>query len=237
MPELELKLEGEVAIVTMDEGDNRLNLRMCNAWLAMLDKIEKETGALTLVVKSAHEKIWSNGFDQEWIKAREEAGDNRSVTQFLIRDLELRRRMLLYPLITVAAINGHAFGGGAIFSCCFDFRFMRSDRGYFCIPAIDLGYPIVAGTAALLSQTMPMYMFEDALLTGRRFTGKEAAANCVIRAAYPNDVLMERVMDFARGLNKGRTIIGQMKQVLNSHVIELLDEVDMPTICQGHFSV
>jgi enoyl-CoA hydratase/carnithine racemase len=234
---LELKLEDKVAIVTMDEGENRLNLKMCDAWLAMLEKVEKETTALTLVVKSAHEKIWSNGFDREWVKLRQAAGDTESVRQFLIRDLEMRRRMLLYPLITVAAINGHVFGGGAIFSCCFDFRFMRSDRGYFCIPAIDLGYPIVSGTCALLRQAMPMHMFEEALLTGRRFTGDEAAANHAVTAAYPNEVLMGKVMAFAGTLNKGRTIIGQMKQVLNGKIINILDEVDLPVVSKGHFQV
>ena len=136
MAKLDLKLEDKVAVLTMDEDDNKLNLDMCNSFLAMLDKIEEQTDALTLVVKSAHEKIWYNGFDTDWVSERLQAGDREIVKKFLLKDIELRKRILTYPMITIAAINGHVFGG-AVLSCCFDFRFMRSDRGFFCIPAVD----------------------------------------------------------------------------------------------------
>ena len=43
-------------------------------------------------------------------------------------------RVLAFPRITVAAINGHAFAGGGMLALAHDFRVMRSDRGYFCLP-------------------------------------------------------------------------------------------------------
>ena len=69
MAKLEYKLEDGVAVMTMNEGDNRLNLGMCASLMEMLDKIEKETEALTLVVNSGHDRIWCNGFDTDWISA------------------------------------------------------------------------------------------------------------------------------------------------------------------------
>ena len=94
MAKLDLKLEGKVAIVTMDDGDNKLNLDMCDGLLVVLDRIEKETDALTLVVRSGHPHIWSNGFDLDWVNARYQAGDKESVARFLVRDMELRIRLL-----------------------------------------------------------------------------------------------------------------------------------------------
>ena len=45
MSKLDLKLEGTVAVVTMDDGDNKLNLEMVDGLLAVLDRVEKETDA------------------------------------------------------------------------------------------------------------------------------------------------------------------------------------------------
>jgi Delta3-Delta2-enoyl-CoA isomerase len=236
MARLDLKLDGRVAVVTMVEDDNKLNLDMCNSLLEMLDKIERETEAVTLVVTSGHEKIWSNGFDIDWVEARLAEGEKEPVMQFLQRDLELRRRLLAYPLITIAALNGHVFGGGAVLSLCFDFRFMRSDRGFFCIPVVDRGYPIFQGTSALLGSVLPMYMVEDVILTSRRFTGVECAANHVVAEAYDNAELMSKTMTFASGLNKSRQIVGEMKKVLNGPVLKLMEK-DIDHITQGEIRV
>jgi enoyl-CoA hydratase/carnithine racemase len=233
---LDLNLKDKVAVLTMNEDDNKLNLAMCNSLLAMLDRVERETEALTLVIKSGHDRIWSNGFDTDWITARLAAGDKATVREFLSKDLELRRRLLLFPLITIAAINGHVFGGGAVMSCCCDFRFMRADRGFFCIPVVDRGFPIVPGTAALLQNVVPLTVVEELVLTGHRFTGAECAASHIVAAAYPNDELMDRVMAFAGGLNKGRWIIGQMKQGKNGHVVKLMEE-DLKYIEDGQVKV
>jgi enoyl-CoA hydratase/carnithine racemase len=220
LAKLDLKLDGKVAVVTLDQDDNRLNLDLAISLLGILDRVEKETEALTLVVKSGHARVWSNGFDTDWINARLAVGDKEAVSQFLAEDIELRRRLLTYPLLTIAAINGHVFGGGAVLSCCFDFRFMLSQHGYFCIPAIDRRYPIVPGTAALLKHVMPMYMVEDIILSGRRFTGKEALAGQIITAVYDESEFIDNVMAFAHGCGKGRWIVGEMKKVYHLGVLE-----------------
>lgn len=236
MAKLDLNVDGKVAVVTMNDDDNKFNLDMVDGLLAVLDRVEQETDALVLVIKSGHPHIWSNGFDLDWVAARYEAGDRDSVVSFLVRDMELRMRLLTYPLITIAAFTGHVFGGAAVLSCCFDFRFMRSDRGYFCIPVVDRGYPILPGTRELLGNVLPPSLFPELILTGRRLTGLECADYNVVSAAYPNEELMDRVMAFAGGLNKDRQIVGRMKQVLNSRIIQLMEE-DKAVLQQGDVRV
>jgi enoyl-CoA hydratase/carnithine racemase len=230
---LEWKLEDKVAVLTMSNGENRLNIPFCEELLLALDNIEQESEALTLVVASSHSHIWCNGFDVDWVRGRLEAGDKEAVKQFLKVDLELRKRLLAYPLITIAAISGHVFGGGAVLSCCFDFRFKRSDRGFFCIPAIDNDFALLPGTAELLKGTMPRYAMQDIVLTGRRVPGSEAVDHRVGRSAHPQAELMLKVMEFARGLNKNRIIVGEMKRTKNARILKLMNEVDPGIIEMG----
>jgi Delta3-Delta2-enoyl-CoA isomerase len=207
----------------MNAGDNRLGLDLCTSLLAMLDRVEKQTEARALVVTSGHDRIWSNGFDTDWIGARLAQGETQVIMDFLARDIELRRRLLLYPLTTISAINGHVFGGGAVLSLCFDFRLMRSDRGYFCIPLVDRGFPIFPGTAALLRQALPVHMVEAIVLGGLRYTAAECTTNGIIMAAYDKAELMERATGFGRFVGKDRQTMAEIKQVLNGDIARLME--------------
>lgn len=40
-------------------------------------------------------------------------------------------RLLSFPIPCIAAINGHAYGGGLAFAFSHDYRIMRQDRGLF----------------------------------------------------------------------------------------------------------
>ncbi|MFA5064324.1 MAG: enoyl-CoA hydratase/isomerase family protein [Dehalococcoidia bacterium] len=236
MAKIDLEVNDKVALVTMDEADNKLNIGMVRSLMEALDKIEKESEALTLVVKSGHSHIWTNGFDIDWILASLEKGNSAEVKQFLVMDLQLRRRLLTYPLITIAALNGHTFGGGAVFSSCFDFRFIRSDRGFFCIPVIDRQYPILPGTRELLHSVFPAHVVRELILTGRRLTGLECVSSHVVSAAFSNEEMMDKVMAFAGGLNKSRGIVGDMKKILNGPIIDLIDK-DAASIKEGQIVV
>ena len=233
---IDWKLDDRVAVITMDEDANKFNTNMVKSMLEMLDAIEKETMAQTLVVKSGHSHIWAYGFDIDWLLDNLAKGNNKEVREFLYLDLMLRKRLLTYPLLTIAALNGHCFGGGAIFSCCFDFRFMRSDRGYFCIPLVDRKLDILPSTHELLINVLPGYIYRDLMLTGRRLTGTECAANHVVTAAYKNEELLNKVMAYARGLNKERGIVEEIKKSMNGAIARLIQQ-DADNLLDGKIQV
>jgi len=224
----EYTLDEQVAVLTMNE--TKFNINSLTEFLSVLDQIEKDTEAKALVVRSSDEKIWSNGIDLDWLLPHVQKRERNVTDIFSAKLNELLKRILVYPMITVAAITGHAFAGGAIMACCFDFRFMRKDRGFFCFPEVDLGIPFMPSMTAMVKKAMPMYLVEDMQLTGRRLTADELESRHVIRKACTMDELMSEAISFARGLNKERAIVAKLKNVLHKDVLTVMEVEDPPAI-------
>lgn len=234
---IEIKMEGQVAVVTLNEGENRLNLDFLKKFMDVLDHVEKQTDANVLVVRGAHEKIFSNGIDLEWLMPILQKNDKATAKKFIENMMELFKRILLYPMPTIAAITGHAFAGGAILSCYFDFRFMRSDRGFMCFPEVDLGIPFLPGMMTAMSKAVPRYKLEEMILTGKRLTAQECEEHHIITKACHIDQLMEEVMNFAKLQNKKRAIVAAIKAELNKDIVYAIDVDDKPIIESGRFYV
>ncbi len=237
MAAIEYELDEKVAIVTMNDGENRFNPSFLNSFIETLDEIEKETDANALVVTSAHEKIFCNGIDLDWLVPFVQKGDQETAGSFFYLMNRLFKRILLYPMPAIAAISGHAFAGGAIMSCAFDFRFMRSDRGFFCFPEVDLGIPFLPGMIALITKAIPQYKVEELHYTGKRATAEELKAHHIIMKACHIDDLMDEAVSFAKGLNKRREIIAEMKKRMYKDIVHVFDVDDPPMIESGMFHV
>jgi enoyl-CoA hydratase/carnithine racemase len=234
---VEYTIYENVAIVTLNSGENRFNPDFIRAYIDALDKIEKETQAVTLVVTSSHDKIFSNGLDLDWLLPVIHKKDVNTAKGFFYSLNELFKKTLMLPMLTVAAINGHAFAGGAIFSCAFDFRFMRSDRGFFCLPEVDLGIPFLPGMLALLNRAIPGQKFEELQFTGKRLTAAECAENkIVMKACHIND-LMNETLAYAKSLNKRRAIVAEMKKRMHGKILHALDVEDVAYIESGIFNI
>ncbi|MGD9975846.1 MAG: enoyl-CoA hydratase/isomerase family protein [Desulfatirhabdiaceae bacterium] len=234
---VDYRQDGHVAIITLNSGENRFNPVFLNAFLQTLDDVESKTDATTLVVTSAHDKIFSNGIDLEWLVPVIQRQDIQGAKDYFYLLNRLFTRIVSFPMITVAAINGHAFAGGAILCCAFDFRFMRSDRGFFCFPEIDLGIPFLPGMNALLKKAIPLYKMEEMEYTGMRMTADQCAEHHIIlKACHIND-LMNEVMTFARSVNKRRPVIGEMKKRLNQGILHAIAVEDIPYIESGQFNI
>lgn len=63
---------------------------------------------------------------------------------------QVLKRLVSFPVPTIAAINGHAFGAGAIFAIAHDYRVMREDKGWFCVPAVNIGIVLPTSFGLLL---------------------------------------------------------------------------------------
>ncbi|KAK3603394.1 hypothetical protein CHS0354_009376 [Potamilus streckersoni] len=79
-------------------------------------------------------KFFSNGIDLEWLATQ----STDEVQKYIDALNSLMLRLMVYPIPTVAVVNGHAFGAGAFLAIAHDYRVMRSDRGWLCWPETRL---------------------------------------------------------------------------------------------------
>lgn len=205
-----------VQVVTMDAGENRFN----QAFVAQLDDVlvqAIEAGGPLVLTGTG--KFFSNGLDLAWLgdAAPEDAADTFHV---LYRAMA---RLLAFPGATVAALNGHAFGAGAILAAAADYRVMREDRGYFCLPEVDLGMTMSAEFDAILRTAFPLPLYREAFSTGRRYAGPAALQVGLVHAVAPEDGLVAAAVDLVRDLlDKPADSVAAVKRQLHAEALALL---------------
>jgi enoyl-CoA hydratase/carnithine racemase len=74
---------------------------------------------------------------------------------FIARVQALFARVLGVGVPSVAALQGHTFAAGAMLALAHDQRVMRADRGFFCLPEVDIKIPFTRGMAALIAARLP----------------------------------------------------------------------------------
>jgi len=220
MKTLTLSKEGSVFIVTMINGAsaNTFTADVLDEHITICDEIEKSTDNGAVILTSNDPKFWTNGINLEWLMAQ--GGDYIPKFKDHIDKMLLRWARLRFP--TIACLNGHAFGGGAILSCCFDFRFMRSDRGFFCFPEVDVNIPFTDVMHEIIDCLPNKQALWDLALTGRRIGGQEAEKLNVVSASYPEEELNKKTLEFAQVLaSKNRATYSSIKKGLKRQLYSL----------------
>jgi enoyl-CoA hydratase/carnithine racemase len=216
---IELEKTGDVFLLRMIEGENRFNRAFLEAHNSALDEVEASEGPAALVTTGAG-KFYSNGLDLDWLTERSAA----EVESFVSDVESWFARILAFPMVTVGALNGHCFAGGAMLSLAHDFRIMRNDRGYWCLPEIDLGIPFRPGMTALIQSHIPKPTFHEALVTGKRFDAEEAEACGIVDAtADESDVIARAVEIAAANAGKRRDTMAEIKRGMYEGALRLLE--------------
>ncbi len=222
------KKEGTVAVVTLSNGANLQNLDFSTRMNEVFDEVLADDGVYALVLTSDDVKNFSQGVDIGWLGQRLQENDFESMKAFMYATNRVFKRLLQMPLPTIAAINGHAFGNGAMLACACDFRFMKRDRGYFCFPEVDISIPFLPGMIAFVRKAMPEYKFNELKLTGKRVGADELEQHHIIEKASANvKELMADALGFAATFQKKRGIFGEHKKRMHKAIIEVMEKEDI----------
>ncbi|MGA1212645.1 MAG: enoyl-CoA hydratase-related protein [Solirubrobacterales bacterium] len=220
---IQIEREGDVFVLRMVADENRFNPEMLAAFDRALSEVEAVEGPAAVVL-TGEGKFFSNGLDLDWM------GQNPDRAGEVVNGLQaLYARVLAFPRAVIAAINGHAFAGGGMLALACDQRVMREDRGFFCLPEVDIRIPFSDGMAALVQAKLTPSVAHEVMVTGRRYGGTEAAGAGIVDLALPEAEVVQQAIERAAGLaDKDPGVVSQIKTTMYGGPLGLLGrEVDL----------
>jgi Delta3-Delta2-enoyl-CoA isomerase len=212
-----LDKDGEVFVLNLGDGENRFHPDWMASVNDALDQVEGTDGPRALVT-AATGKFFSNGLDLEWLGSN---ADQRE--HYLVSVHALFGRVLAMPVITVAAIQGHAFAAGAMLTLAHDFRVMREDRGYWCLPEVDINMAFSPGMNALITSRLTPQTAHQAMVTGRRYAGADAGHLQIVDHAKQEDDVLPDALEIAQAnASKAGQTLGAIKARMYADAIAAL---------------
>ncbi|MCC5034344.1 enoyl-CoA hydratase/isomerase family protein [Streptomyces sp. WAC 00631] len=218
-----LDRQDDVFILDIGDTENRFHPDWIASVNAALDEVEKADGPRALVT-AATGKFFSNGLDLDWLFANPEQHRD-----YVVSVHELLARMLSLPVITVAALQGHTFAAGAMLSLAHDFRVMRADRGFWCLPEADINIPFTPGMSALIQARLTPQAAHESMTTARRYGGGDALAAGIVDRAVDEDAVRTTALETAGALtSKAGPTLGTIKSRMYAPALTALRDKENP---------
>ena len=214
----------DVFILDIGASENRFHPDWIASVTRALDEVEDAPGPRALVT-TATGKFYSNGLDLEWLLAH--PGRQQD---YVASVHALLARMLALPMITVAALQGHTFAAGAMFSLAHDFRVMRADRGYWCLPEAEIGIPFTPAMSALIQARLSPQTAHSAMVTARRYGGRDALAAGIVDLTADEDAVRATGLEVAAAqASKAGDTLRAIKARMYASALDLLTDKDAAT--------
>jgi enoyl-CoA hydratase/carnithine racemase len=119
---------------------------------------------------------------------------------FCLHANETLSRLEQTPKLVIAALNGHAIGGGLEIAMAADIRIGLKDNGSVGLPEVSLGVLAGTGGTARLSRLVGKAKAMEIMVTGRKFSFEEAQEMDLVHDVYDstnNEEFRSDVMDYA----------------------------------------
>ncbi len=203
-------------VLHLGDGANTVDEALLDGLEGALDAIDADE-ALTALVTVGDGKAYSQGYD---LDAFGRMGDG--LQAFIDRSVALLARVLAAPVPTVAALNGHAFGYGAMLALAHDQRAQRADRGWFCLPEVDLGLQFHPLQLSLIQAKLSPAAVSESILAGRRWDAAAALEAGIVDIVTSETELLDSAVGLASARSgKARAIVAALKRDLYASTLAL----------------
>jgi len=217
--------EGGVAIVTLNrpEAMNAFNLEMTAEFDDAIWSLERDESVRVIVLTGAGKASstaidLAAGGDTFGAAAHEEHNVEVGASDSQITD-----RYAFWTMRTpmIAAINGIAIGAGLTLTFLADIRVVADDAR-LRLPFVRLNVIPDANSTWLLPRLVGLSRALELLMTGRWFTGQEAADIGLASRAVPAADVLGVALEIAReiAVNAGPVALGVTKQLVYKNLME-----------------
>lgn len=206
---LEMENRGTTRLIYFNSPPaNGLNLEMVAELSEAVERLRKEAdGIRCLILTSRLQGIFVAGADIKMIK-RYMGGPNlvHDMLNFNTRLQRTINRIEELPFPVIAAINGHAMGGGLELALACDFRFMAKNGARIGLPEVTLGLLPGAGGTQRLSRLIGKARAKEIIYNSLLLDAEEALHLGVVDRIYPAEFLMEECLSYASQFSQRASI-------------------------------
>jgi feruloyl-CoA hydratase/lyase len=221
---VKLDIDGPTATITMNRPDkkNAMNPQMHRDMNTALDEIENDGGVKAVVVTGVGDSF-SAGMDLEECFLQP-FDDPQLFYRTNLVALKWFQRLKAFPAVTIAKVNGYAFGGGLLVTGLCDLA-IASETCKFGLSEINFGIFPAGGATWAATHNLPRKQALYYILTGDTFTGRQAETFGLVNKAVPKEELDAEADKLVQKIiNKNPVTLALAKQVY-----ERTTTMDLPT--------
>lgn len=203
--------EQNLAVVTINRPEvrNALNIETWREIKRFVDELERDEDIQVVIITGAGDKAFVAGADVNSLKERTMEETFRGEAPGILN------RWAGMDKITIAAINGFAFGGGCELAMACDIR-IASDNAKMGQPELNLGFLPGAGGTQRLARLVGEGKAKELILTGDVIDSLEALRIGLVNKVVPANELMNAAREMADKIfKKGPLAVKFAKAVIS----------------------
>ncbi len=180
----------QITTVTLNRPSarNSLNVELMEELRAAIDQLRVDAATRAVIVTGAG-RVFSLGADVNMLTRIGETYTPEQTREEICKWRATFDALEALPQVTIAAVNGLAYGGGVVLALACDFR-LASSRAIFGLPEIKLGMVLALGGTQRLARLIGASAAKEMILRGRNVTAIEAQRlGLAHRVSDPGDLM------------------------------------------------
>ncbi|MFA8438543.1 enoyl-CoA hydratase/isomerase family protein [Pueribacillus sp. YX66] len=202
-------------ILNRPKSLNALNEEMLYELLEKLTVIENTSSYKTLIISGSGDNF-AAGADLKQISEM----DAKTFENYVRLIQEVTWKLEKIPILTIAAIQGVAYGGGLELALSCDFRFATPDSR-FALPEIRLGLIPGGGGTYRLTKLIGLAKAKKMLYTGSVIRAEEALQVGLLEKITSEDHLIEETIEFSNDITKKSAVAFRAIKESASHAFDV----------------